>query len=243
MSVKDAAEKADIVVRDAPIVMQAKKARQAQLSGETKTKDGYTIRYHELSKEQIIDIIDRINHPTIIMHEKRRTEIKTIKGEKVKIFKPDRFVIFVDLNDGKEYVAVLEFGSKIDAQYLYNPKVDESYNTAVTVFKPDVERNGIVFDYSVYLAQNEFNEELDIKEEPSDESAAIRPTRSTAPSKESSKDSIHQSSSKNNPSEQNSSEKGFDKRKAPILPPRKAPKRGRQRQIKRQPQPFQDLYA
>lgn len=103
-------------------------------------------------------------------------------------------IAFVALGDGKEYVAVIEFDAKIRSDYILEDGKGDKYHTTVTVFEPDVERDGEAFDYIEYLLLRGDNQELDIiKENPYSE-AAIRQTEATAPEKEFSNDSISQES-------------------------------------------------
>ena len=59
--------------------------------------------------------------------------------------------MFVTLEDGKEYVAIIEFDAEIDKKYIVEDGKWEKYHTTVTVFEPDVERDGEPFDYIEYL--------------------------------------------------------------------------------------------
>ena len=137
-----------------------------------------------------------------IVHEKSRTEIVEEHEGKRKRYIPDRFAVFVNLSDGKEYVAVLEFDSEINPKYLVDEKTDDYFNTMVTVFEPDVEKGGEEYDYLEYLTSHHYNEEIDIIKEPAETDAAIGQPLTTASATESSNNSIHQTASKINHSEQ-----------------------------------------
>ena len=83
----------------------------------------------------------------------------------------------------------------------------DDFHTTVTVFEPDVVRNGLPFDYTEYLLENDSNFELnlEITKENSESEAAIRQTEATAPKKEFSKDSVPDSEQKSNTFSENSS--------------------------------------
>ena len=86
-------------------------------------------------------------------------------------------------------------------------KTDDYFNTMVTVFEPDVERDGEEYDYLEYLTSYYYNEEIDLIKEPSNAKAVMGQSLASAITTESSNNSIHQTASKINPSEQKTSGK------------------------------------
>ena len=123
-----------------------------------------------LTAEEIIETIGKLDEPGMIIQQTERTKKITVNGEKVVVPAPDNFVAFVTLESGKECVAVIEFDSVIDPKYIVNDGKGEEFHTTVTVFEPDVVRDGMPFDYAEYLLSKSTNRELDIiKESPATE--------------------------------------------------------------------------
>ena len=165
---------AGVVTTDKPLAMQAKKARQSQTDAKPyTTKDGIVTRFHKMSAEEIIETIEKLNDPEIAIYQTNRTKTITNKdGTKTKVPAPDNFAFFVTLDSGKESVAVVEFDSVIDENYLLQDGKGEEYHTTVTVFIPDIMRDGMPFDYAEYLLRDGNNIEIDIiKESPKTKSA------------------------------------------------------------------------
>jgi len=76
---------------------------------------------------------------------------------------PDNVAIFVEYNaNGKEGVAIVEFDSSIDPEFLGNEYGDTDYHAVVTIFELDTERGGMPFDYIEELLSNPNNYELEI---------------------------------------------------------------------------------
>ena len=156
-----------------------------------------TVRYHALSPNEILEAIDKIGTPTEIVHQRYRTKlVKQGDGTVIRVPAPDNFAIFVKLQGGKECVAIVEFHSTIDKQYVVKDGHGEAYHTTVTVFEPDVVRNGFPFDYVDYLLDNENNFELDmdITEENPESEVATSETLTTTSEKEFSDNIIPQKS-------------------------------------------------
>ncbi len=185
---------AGILVEDKPMAMQADKARQAQLDGEKKLKDGTIIRRHHMSVEEILEVIEKMDDPQIIIQQKDRVKAIEEDGETVYVPLPDSFTVFVTLDNGKECVAVVEFDSEIKEHNIVKDGQGESYHTTVTIFEPDVERDGEPFDYAEYLLSKDSNEELEIKKESPTSEPAITGIPSTDSEKGLSDNSIAQNS-------------------------------------------------
>lgn len=163
---------AGINITDKPLAMQAKKARQSQIDAKPYKKDGVTIRFHAMKAEEILEAIDKLDDATTIIHQTERTKTIEENNEKVVVDAPDNFAMFVTLDNGKDVVAVIEFDSTIEKKYIVEDGEGEEYHTTVTVFEPDVERDGLPFDYAEYLLSKDKNRELDIiKESPESETA------------------------------------------------------------------------
>ena len=119
-----------------------------------------------LTAEEIIETIGKLDEPGMIIQQTERTKKITVNGEKVVVPAPDNFVAFVTLESGKECVAVIEFDSVIDPMYIVNDGKGEEFHTTVTVFEPDVVRDGMPFDYAEYLLSKSTNRELDLIRKP-----------------------------------------------------------------------------
>ncbi len=191
---------AGIDIENRPLAMQADKARQSQIAEKPIHKNGYIIRYHAMSAEKILEVVENLDEVTAIIHQRNRTTTKVIDGEKQIVDLPDNFAVFVKLEDGKEYVAIIEFDAEIKREYILQDGKGEQYHTTVTVFEPDVERDGEPFDYIEYLLLRGDNQELEIIKENSNSEAAIRQTEATASKKEFSNSSIPQTPEKSTPS-------------------------------------------
>ena len=207
LSIKDVAEKNGMTIDDRPLAMQADKARQSQIDAEPLHKNGCVIRFHAMTAEKVLEVIDNLDNPVAIIHQRNRTKTDVIDGEKYVKDLPDNFAIFVKLHDEKEYVAIIEFDATIPKDYIVEDGNGEKYHTTVTVFEPDVVRNGEPFDYIEYLLLRGDNEEVDIVKENPKSEVAIRQTEATTSSKEFSNVIVPQSSSKDNPPEQKTSGK------------------------------------
>ena len=150
------------------LVMQVRKAQQSMSdskSGRRAGKYGNNVRSHALSAEQIVDIMNGLDNPSMAIQQTNRTDPN---GNPL----PNNVVFFVEYdNNGKESVAVIEFDSSIDPEFIGTEYGDTNYHTVVTVFEPDVERNGEPFDYAEELLSNPDNIELEIKRGQSEESA------------------------------------------------------------------------
>ena len=150
------------------LVMQVRKAQQsmtAAKSGRRGGKYGNNVRNHGLTPEQIVEIVNKLDNPTMAIHQTNRSDMN---GNPL----PNNVAFFVEYNkNGTESVAVIEFDSSIDPQFIGTEHGDTEFHTVVTVFEPDVERNGMDFDYAEELLSNPDNIELKIKRRQSTESA------------------------------------------------------------------------
>lgn len=183
---------ANIYVADKPMAMQAKKAKQSQIKGDPYKKNGLIIRHHEMLPEEIVEVIEKLEKPEIIIQETNQTKKKQEKGKIITIPASDKFAVFVTLDSGKQCVAVIEFDSEMTDEDIVYDTYGEEYHTTVTVFEPDVVRNGIPFDYAEYLLLNPNNIELDIKIESPQSDAAYGEKFATTSNRDLSGISIHQ---------------------------------------------------
>ena len=156
----DTLEQVNEKIENRSLVMQVRKAQQAMAdenAGNRKGQHGDNVRRHALSPEQIVDIINNLDDPSTIIYQTNRFD-KTGKPL------PNNVAVFVEYNNnGTESVAVIEFDSSIDPEYIGTEFGDTDYHTVVTVFEPDAERNGMAFDYAEELLSNPNNIELKIE--------------------------------------------------------------------------------
>lgn len=172
-------QKAGISVADKPLAMQARKARQSQLEEQPYAKNGTIVRHHAMKPEEIIEVIEKLDSASAIIHQSDRTKKVVIDGETMMVDAPDNFAVFVTLDNGKECVAIVEFDSEIDKKYIMQDGHGEEYHTTVTVFEPNVERKGVPFDYIEYLLLRSGNKELEIVKESSETETANSETHAT----------------------------------------------------------------
>ncbi len=155
-------------VENRSLVMQVRKAQQAMSSnnkGVKSNKHGSNVRKHALSPNEIIEIINNLDKPNTIILQTNR------KGKDGKSL-PDNVAVFVECsNKDNEGVAVVEFDSYIDSEFIGTEFGDTNYHTVVTIFEPDVEREGEPFDYAEELLENPNNFELEIEKRQSTGSA------------------------------------------------------------------------
>ena len=164
----DALEQVDEKIENRSLVMQVRKAQQAMSAknpGKQSGKHGDNVRPHALKPEQIVEIINNLDEPSTIIYQTNRVDKN---GKQL----PNNVAAFVEYsNNGTESVAVIEFDSSIDPEYIGTEYGDTNYHTVVTVFEPDVERNGVEFDYAEELLSNPDNIELKIERRQSEGSA------------------------------------------------------------------------
>lgn len=156
------------VIENRSLLMQVRKAQQsmtAAKSGRRAGKYGNNVRGHALSSAQIVEIVNKLDNPTMAIYQTNRSDMN---GNPL----PNNVAFFVEYNNnGTESVAVIEFDSSIDPEFIGTEYGDTDFHTVVTVFKPDVERDGVEFDYAEELLSNPDNIELKIEKRQSTESA------------------------------------------------------------------------
>ena len=147
-------------VSDNSLVMQVRKAQKAMASdnpGTRKGRHGNNVRGHNLTPEEIVEIVNKLDDPTAIIYQTNREDPN---GNPL----PNNVAVFVEYKvNGNEGVAVIEFESSINPEYIGREYGDTRYHTVVTIFEPDVERDGMPYDYAAELLDNPNNIELDIK--------------------------------------------------------------------------------
>ena len=164
----DTLEQVNEKINNQSLVMQVRKARKAMSAenrGARGGKYGNNVRPHSLTPEKIVDIVSKLDEPSLMIYQTNR---RGQDGEAL----PNNVSVFVEYTDGgKESVAIIEFESSINPEFIGKEFGDTSYHTVVTIFEPDTERYGEPFDYAEELLQNPNNIELQIKRRPSNESA------------------------------------------------------------------------
>lgn len=156
----DTLKKAGESVDNRSLVMQVRKAQQSmskQNKGSRKVAHGNNTRGHALAPEEVAEIINNLDNPTtIILQTNRYNE----EGKPL----PNNVAVFVEYNNnGNEGMAVIEFESSIDEEFVGTEFGDTEFHTVVTLFEPDVERDGMPFDYAEELLLNPNNYELEIE--------------------------------------------------------------------------------
>ncbi|MBP3706373.1 MAG: hypothetical protein J6J13_03885 [Clostridia bacterium] len=144
-------------VKNLSLIMQVRKAQQAMSEknkGGKSGKHGNNVRNHALSPEEIVEIINNLDNPTTIILQTNRYNQY---GEEL----PNNIAVFVEYSKN-EGVAVIEFESSIDPEFIGTEFGDTDYHTVVTLFEPDTERDGMPFDYAEELLSNPDNYELEI---------------------------------------------------------------------------------
>ncbi len=146
-------------VENLSLVMQVRKAQQAMSNknkGNKTVKHGNNKRGHSLTAEDIVEITNNLDNPNTIILQTNRYNTN---GQPL----PNNVVVFVEYNNnGNESVAIIEFESSIDPEFIGTEFGDTDYHTVVTLFEPDAERNGLPFDYVEELLSNPDNFELEI---------------------------------------------------------------------------------
>lgn len=180
-------------VENRSLVMQVRKAQQAMRLGNKGNRDGKhgrNIRGHALSAEQIVEILNNLDNPSMVIHQTNRHDMD---GNPL----PDNVAVIVEYGvNGTEGVAVIEFDSSIDPASIGAEFGDTSFHTVVTVFEPDAERHGFAFDYAEELLSNPDNIELEIKRRQPNESATRAKQPNTSEELPSFRDSIAQEGQK-----------------------------------------------
>ncbi len=182
------------------LVMQVRKAQQAMSlnhKGTRSIKTGNNKRPHALQPEEILEIISNLDDPGVVILQTNR---QNTNGDPL----PNNVAVFVEYSsNGRESVAVVEFDSFIDPDFIGTEFGDTKYHTVVTVFEPDTERNGMPFDYVDELLSNPDNYELDIVKRQSEGSVVGKKHPNTS-NELSSKNSIPQNSQKSSGNSQKS---------------------------------------
>ena len=154
----DSLERINEIIENKSLIIQVKKARQA-MSVKTTTKKANKrggVRGHSLMPEQIVEIMNNLDEPNAIIYQTNRVDKN---GKPL----PNNVAVFVEYdNNGKESVAIIEFDSSVNPEYIGKGFGEEKYHTVVTIFEPDVVRNGIPYDYMEEMLSNPNNFELEI---------------------------------------------------------------------------------
>lgn len=146
-------------IENRSLVMQVRKAQQAMAETKGKRRSekyGSNARMHSLTPEQIVDIVNQLDNPQMVIYQTNRHDDN---GNPL----PNNVAVFVEYNNGgSEGVAIIEFDCSFDSESVGTEYGDTNYHTVGTVFQPDVVRNGMEFDYAEELLKNPDNRELNI---------------------------------------------------------------------------------
>ena len=85
---------------------------------------------------------------------------KRKKAKKLVQYLGNAFAVFVTLGDDVERVAVIEFDSTIDSHYIELDGKGDECHTTITVFKPDVYKDGVRYDNFYYFRTKNGNSEI-----------------------------------------------------------------------------------
>lgn len=171
-------------IDDRPLIMQAKKARNAQVEGKPYEFKGVKVHQHAVSAEKILEVLDNVNNPNLMVYETERKK-KVTKGKRVMwVDADDRLCVLTTLKDNNEYAAIFEFYSQLAESNTEPDGALDEYHTTVTVFKPEVTKDGKPYDYGSFLLSIPTNIQLEVKKESSDEDSAISQYQATDSAKE-----------------------------------------------------------
>ena len=188
----DTLKDAGVEIENRSLVMQVRKARQSMKvssKNERNKRRGSNVRAHDMNPEKMIDIINKLDDPSYIILQTNR---ENRDGEEL----PDNVAVIVEYGEN-EGVAVVEFDSSINPEYI-GESGDKNYHTVVTIFEPDLGRDGEPFDYVGKLLDNPNNRELTIKKEQS-ANGAVGETLPSTKSELFSENIISQNNTKSNP--------------------------------------------
>ena len=164
----DTLEQVNDHIENLSMVMNVDKAQRAMAveNPGTKTKKyGDNVRKHGLSPEEIVEVINNLDNPTTVIYQTNRHDKQ---GNPL----PNSVAVFVEYNvDGREGMAAVEFENPRNTDAIGEEFGETNYHTVITVFEPDIERNGMPFDYAEELLSDPNNYELEIKRRQDDESA------------------------------------------------------------------------
>jgi len=156
----DTLEQVNEKIENRSMVMQVRKAQRAMAienPGRQTKKYGDNVRKHGLSPEHVAEIIENIDNPSTLIYQTNR---ESKNGEPL----PNNVAVVVEYNNGgKEGLAVIEFENPRDSGAIGTEFGETNYHTVVTVFEPDIERNGLPYDHVEELLSNPDNYELEIK--------------------------------------------------------------------------------
>ena len=123
-------------VENLSLVMQVRKAQQAMSTesrGNCDGKHGNNVRKHAMTPEEVVEIVNNLDDPNVVILQTNR---HNTNGDSL----PNTVAVFVEYNkNNKEGLAVIEFESSINPEFIGTEYGDTSYHTVVTVFEPDVE--------------------------------------------------------------------------------------------------------
>ena len=147
-------------------VYKARKAMQSEGSNRNGKKHGSNKRNHKLTPNQVVEIINKIDDPVMMIYQTNRVDDK---GNPL----PNNVAIFVEYSaDGTEGFATVEFENPKRKEAIGYEFGEVNFYVVNTAFIPDVERNGFPFDYAAdELLENPDNILLEIKRKQPGDSA------------------------------------------------------------------------
>ena len=155
-------------IENLSMVMNVDKAQRAMAvenTGAKTKKYGDNVRKHGLTPEEIVAVINNLDNPATVIYQTKRQDKQ---GNPL----PNSVAVFVEYNvDGREGMAAVEFENPRNTDAIGKEFGETNYHTVITVFEPDIERNGMPFDYAEELLSDPNNYELEIKRRQADESA------------------------------------------------------------------------
>ena len=156
----DTLEQVNEHIENLSMVMNVDKAQGAMKveNPGTKTKKyGDNVRKHGLSPEEVAEIINNLDNPSTVIYQTNRYDKN---GKRL----PNSVAVFVEYNvNGNEGMAAVEFENPRNTDAIGTEFGETNYHTVITVFEPDIERNGLPFDYVEELLSDPNNYELEIK--------------------------------------------------------------------------------
>ena len=139
-------------------VYKARKAMKSEGANRSGKKHGSNKRNHKLTPDQIVEIINKIDNPVMMIYQTNRVDDN---GNPL----PNNVAIFVEYSaDGTEGFATVEFENPKREAAIGREFGEVNFYVVNTAFIPDTERNGLPFDYaSDELLENPDNILLEIK--------------------------------------------------------------------------------
>ena len=163
----DTMEQVDEHLDNRSLIMNVFKARKSmKRKNRSGRGHGSNKRNHELTPRQVIEIINKIDDPIMMIYQTNRVDDY---GRPL----PNNVAIFVEYSeDGTEGFATVEFENPKREAAIGQEFGEVNFYVVNTAFMPDTERDGLPFDYAAdELLQNPNNRLLEIKRKQPGDSA------------------------------------------------------------------------